>query len=110
MAKLILLYGRPQDPSAFEDYYTRRHLPFAQRQMPKVRSSGGIVQGSRPDEPPAYHRFVELTYDSVQDVYDATASAEGQAVLSDLDNFATGGVTALVVDDHKRTSGYTRIG
>jgi hypothetical protein len=31
----------------------------------------------------------------------ALASTEGQAVVSDLANFATAGVTVLIFDDHK---------
>src|SRR5438874_1897476 len=28
MPKLIILYGQPDDPAAFEDYYTNKHLPY----------------------------------------------------------------------------------
>jgi len=39
MAKLIILYGHPTDPPAFEDDYTNRHLPFAAEHMPNVRGA-----------------------------------------------------------------------
>lgn len=39
MAKLIILYGHPADPAAFEDYYANRHLPFAAGHMPNVRAA-----------------------------------------------------------------------
>jgi hypothetical protein len=29
MAKLVNLYGHPEDPAAFEDYYANRHIPYA---------------------------------------------------------------------------------
>lgn len=36
-AKLTIVYGRPEDPAAFEDYYTNRHLPFATEAMSGVQ-------------------------------------------------------------------------
>jgi uncharacterized protein (TIGR02118 family) len=32
MASMIVLYGRPDDPAAFEDYYATRHIPYATEQ------------------------------------------------------------------------------
>jgi hypothetical protein len=34
MASLVILYGQPSDPGAFEDYYTHHHIPC-------VRGEGG---------------------------------------------------------------------
>lgn len=48
MAKLIILYGHPTDPAAFEDYYTHRHLPFAAQHMPNVRGAEPSVCSARP--------------------------------------------------------------
>jgi len=58
MAKLIILYGQPDDPAAFEDYYFNRHLPFAQQQMPNVRGAeSGKVTGTPSGDKPAYYRY-----------------------------------------------------
>ena len=65
MAKLIILYGPPDDPDAFEDYYSAHHIPYA----------------------------------SMDDLRAGLASADGQATIADLANFATGGATLLIADD-----------
>ena len=40
--KLIILYGPPSDPAAFEDYYARRHIPHASR-----RSAASLADSAR---------------------------------------------------------------
>ena len=56
MARLIILYGHPADPEAFEEYYARRHIPFASGHMPGallphlpvgVREPGRAARGLR---------------------------------------------------------------
>lgn len=56
MARLIILYGHPADPEAFEEYYARRHIPFAAGHMPGallphlpvgVREPGRAARGHR---------------------------------------------------------------
>ncbi len=36
MVKLVVLYGHPADPAAFEQYYEQTHVPLAQR-IPNLR-------------------------------------------------------------------------
>ncbi len=100
MAKLIILYGQPDDPAAFEDYYFDRHLPFAQQQMPNVRGAeSGKVIGTPGGDEPSYYRFAAMSYDSNEDLQQGISSQDGRAVLADLQNFATGGVTVLITED-----------
>ncbi len=40
MASMIVLYGQPEDPAAFEDYYASRHIPYAVEHMPGVTDAG----------------------------------------------------------------------
>ena len=51
MLKLTVLYNRPEDPEAFEQYYANGHLPLAAK-IPNVLSfeAGrvGTVDGSEP--------------------------------------------------------------
>jgi uncharacterized protein (TIGR02118 family) len=39
MARLVILYGHPTDPAAFEDYYASQHIPYASKHMPNVRAT-----------------------------------------------------------------------
>lgn len=100
MAKLIILYGHPDGPGAFENYYANRHIPYASEHMPGVAGAEnnrivGTVDGSLP----AYYRISQLAYNSLDDLHSGISSREGQAVIADLANFATGGATLLVADD-----------
>jgi hypothetical protein len=36
MPKLVIPYGHPEDPAAFEDYYANGHIPNATDHMPNV--------------------------------------------------------------------------
>jgi uncharacterized protein (TIGR02118 family) len=95
MLRLLVLYGRPTDPDAFDRHYRQTHIGVAQR-IPGLRrytiSWGlGAMQGESP-----YHLVAELDFDDRQALDAAISSAEGQAAVNDLANFATGGVTLLV--------------
>jgi uncharacterized protein (TIGR02118 family) len=96
MAKLVVLYGHPEDRNAFEDYYANEHLPLAQK-MPNVRQAElSRVLGTPDDDQAPYYRVAEMTYDSVEDAQGALDSENGRAVLADLSNFAPDGTVLLI--------------
>ena len=98
MAKLIVLYKKPTDPKAFDDYYFSKHVPIAQKIAGLKRyevNQGPVVSpaGASP-----YHLVATLEFASMADLQKAMGSAEGQAAATDLPNFATGGVEMLIFD------------
>ena len=99
MAKLLVMYGHPTDPAAFEAYYDSKHTPLA-RKVPGLRrletSRGGI---NTPRGPSSYHRIAILHFDSLAALQAGIASPEGQATAADLKNFATGTVDMLIFDN-----------
>jgi len=98
MIKLVVLYGHPDDPAAFEDHYVNAHFPLADR-MPYVRRAEMAKAMPGPDgSPPPFYRVAEVYYDSLEDLQASNDSPEGEATRADLENFATGGVTVLVAD------------
>lgn len=100
MPKLIILYGHPDDPAAFEKYYAHRHLPYAGEHMPNVRAAENMrIVGTSDGTAPAYYRIAELTYDSLDELRAGIASEDGRSVIADLDNFATGGAALLIGDN-----------
>jgi uncharacterized protein (TIGR02118 family) len=104
MAQLIVIYENPHDPGAFEDHYSRRHLPLAAEKMPGVRGARTFrVLGAVDGDTTPYYRVAVMDYDSVADLNAAVASDGGREVLADLSNFATGGATALLCDDDEPT-------
>lgn len=99
MATAIALYNTPIDPKAFDAYYHSTHVPLAKR-LPGLRtyrtSKGPVMT---PAGPAPYHLVAMLSFGSMADVQVALASTDGQAVVKDLSNFATGGVTVLLFED-----------
>ncbi|HEY6496492.1 MAG TPA: EthD family reductase [Trebonia sp.] len=51
MATLMILYGHPDDPAAFEDYYANRHIPYASTHMPGVCGAENMKVVSGPERP-----------------------------------------------------------
>ena len=101
MVKLVVLYGRPEDPDAFERYYADTHTPLVEA-IPGLRRFEAARGVPTPDgtEVP-YQRIAELTFDDLEALEAGRASDQGQATANDVANFATGGVTIFIakIDD-----------
>ncbi|MEA2928986.1 MAG: hypothetical protein QOG38_1414 [Hyphomicrobiales bacterium] len=98
MVKLQVLYGHPKDPAAFEAYYRDPHTPIAVKVPGLRRFDVGKVVGAPGGGQPAYYRTADLFFDDMNALQAALSSPEGQAAANDLANFATGGVTLMVVE------------
>jgi uncharacterized protein (TIGR02118 family) len=93
MHRLLVLYNEPKDPEHFRKYYVETHLPLA-RKLPGVKavSYSFDVKGMGRGKPPYFCVF-EADFDSEAALMSALGSKEGQAVASDVPNYASGGVT-----------------
>ena len=98
MVKLVVLYGRPEDPDAFERYYADTHTALATA-VPGLRRFEAARGVATPDgtEVP-YERIAELTFDDVEALQAGIVSDQGQAAANDIPNFATGGVTIFIAE------------
>ncbi|MEA2210801.1 MAG: hypothetical protein QOF83_749 [Solirubrobacteraceae bacterium] len=96
MVKLVVLYGQPEDPAAFEDYYSTSHIPLAAK-IPDVKRFEASRGAGTPDggESP-YFRMAELWYEDEDALRGSMASDAGQAAVNDIPKFATGGATVFV--------------
>jgi uncharacterized protein (TIGR02118 family) len=95
---MLVLYHQPADPTAFEAHYRQTHIPLG-KQVPGLRSytiNAGPV--ASPGGPSPYHLIAELSFDSMADLQAALGSAEAQAVVADLANFAQAGVTIVMYE------------
>jgi hypothetical protein len=72
MAQLVVMYKTPKDAAAFDQHYFDKHVSIAKK-LPGLRKYEVAIQG-------------------------AFGSAEGQAAVADVQNFATGGVDILMFD------------
>lgn len=95
MIKLIVLYGTPADPAAFDAHYRNTHIPLAAK-IPGLRRMEVSNIGSLDGSTPQYHLQAELYFDDQNALMSALGSPEGAAAGADVANFATGGATMLV--------------
>ena len=51
MLKLSILYGYPDDPDAFEEYYARHHLPLARADVDNFATGGATLLVAEEDIP-----------------------------------------------------------
>jgi uncharacterized protein (TIGR02118 family) len=96
MVKLTVLYGSPDDPDAFEEYYANTHMPLVDK-MPKLQRYEAARIGATPDgsELP-YYRIFEGYFEDMEQLQSGMATPEGQTAVNDISNFATGGVTIFI--------------
>lgn len=96
--RLIALYNRPEDPSAFDAHYRDVHAPIiaAYPKLRGVRLSRLEGVGGRP---PSHYLLAEMLFDSRADLDQALASEAGRESARDLRNFAQAGVSLSIADD-----------
>jgi len=90
--RLVVSYGTPDDPAAFDAYYRDTHAPLALQQPGLVRLTYGHAQSLDPSQLAPY-LVAELDFDSEEAMGAAMASPEGRAAGKDMRNFASGGAT-----------------
>lgn len=98
MVKLTVLYGQPEDPPTFDQYYKNNHTPLVEKIPNLRRFEVAKVAGTPEGGQPEYYTVAELWFESMEKLQNALGSEEGQAASEDVPNFATGGATILVCD------------
>lgn len=98
MVRLLVLYGHPQDPAAFDRYYAQVHVPLAKRMQGLKKWTIGKVLGAPDGSPSQYYYAADLYADSREEIEAILATPEGQAAVADVPNYASGGVTFLYTE------------
>ena len=97
MVRLMVLYGTPEDPAAFDKHYNEIHVPLAKQLPGLVRYTVSRnlvpVQGGK-----QYYLVAELDWESVEAMQAAFGSEVGQQTSADVATFATGGATSLAFE------------
>ena len=96
MMKVTVLYGHPASPDEFEKYYASTHLPLAAKTKGVARIELTKFVAAPDGGKPAFYRMAELYFTTQAEMEQSMGSAEGQAMVADLANFATGGVTVVI--------------
>ena len=96
MVKLIVLYGKPEDPSAFDAHYAATHAPLAEKVPNLQRFEHGKALGSADGSEAPYYYVAELSFDDSEALQAGMSSPEGAAAGADVANFASGGATMFI--------------
>lgn len=95
MHKLVVLYSEPEDPDAFIEYYTTKHLPLAAKIPGMLSWRYSIEISDSPENKAPYFAIFEAEFETKESFISAMSSPEGQAVTEDVPNYATGGATVI---------------
>jgi uncharacterized protein (TIGR02118 family) len=98
MVKLTALYGHPDDPDTFENYYANTHMPLVD-EIPNLQryEAARIIATPDGSEPP-YYRIFEGYFEDMEQLRSSMATPEGQAATNDIPNVATGGATIFIAE------------
>jgi uncharacterized protein (TIGR02118 family) len=96
MLKLSVLYGHPKNAEDFEKYYKEKHLPLAYNMKGLEKMELTKVLGTPDGQQAEFYRCADLYFKDLEQMQETMASEEGQATVTDLSNFATGGVTVMI--------------
>ena len=96
MVKLVVGYGQPDDPAAFDEHYVSTHIPLVDKIQNLRRFESGKVVGTPDGSAPPFYYLAELLFDDPEQLQAAMGSPEGQAAGDDVATFATGGATLMI--------------
>lgn len=85
MAKMVVIYDQPKDQEGFENYYFNVHVPLAQK-LPHLKNAEihRVLKAQNITEQP--YLFVELHFETPQELTQALSSPEGRDVQGDVLN------------------------
>ncbi len=87
MVKLIALYKKPADVSAFETHYNEIHTPLAKK-MPGLKKMEVCHFTGSPGGEAKFYMMAELYFDTKEAMTSALGSPEGKAAAKDVMSFA----------------------
>jgi len=97
MAKLIVLYRRPDDIAAFERYYFSTHAALV-KELPGLKRFEVSRQPVISPTGSSCHFAAIMEFESIEALDRAMQSPEGQAAAADVAKFAPAGTDVLVID------------
>ncbi len=98
MIQATVLYAHPDDPDAFEAYFASKHMPLIERVAGPILTAMYTSKclPSPAGGEPSYYRIVTLLFTNMDKLQTLMASPEGQSIIADHENFATGGHVLIV--------------
>ena len=98
-ARVIGLYGQPDDPEEWDRYYSDVHMPIA-RKIPGLQALrvSRVLSALDGSEAP-YSLVAQVSFDNMQALQSALNSPEGQETAEDYARIAPPGSMLLIVED-----------
>ncbi len=98
MAKLLVMYAKPNDVTHFTRYFRQKHIPLVKK-LPGLRScTFGLVGQVGDAQQSSFFWVFEGIYDSIDSIQRSHESPEGKAVMADIPNFSPSMPTQMSVD------------
>lgn len=94
MYRILVCYGKPDDPKEFDEYWLNVHTPLGLKIPGIVRFQAGKCE-SIDGAPPPYYLVATLEFANEETLRAAMVSPEMAIAKADTDKFATGGVTLI---------------
>ncbi len=98
MVKFVVMYGKPEDPAAFDAHYAGTHIPLVEKIPNLRRFDAGKVLGTPEGGEAPYYYLAELFFDDATEMQASLGTTEGQAAAADVGTFATGGATIMIAE------------
>jgi uncharacterized protein (TIGR02118 family) len=96
--KLVVLYGKPDDPAAFDAHYRDTHTPLAEAIPGLLRWELAMIGGAVDGSESPYHQIAELYFADQAALGAAFGSAEGQAASADYGQIAPPGSQMYIAE------------
>lgn len=96
MMKVTALFGHPTNPDEFDKQWADRHTPLVAKLKDVARFEFTKFVAAPDRGKPAFYYMSEAYFTTLAQMEQALATAEGQALVAEIANFATGGVTVMI--------------
>src|SRR5438270_13902479 len=97
-AKLVVVYPRPLDVSAFEEVYLNKHVPMAKEKLKgATKAVFTKISASADGAIPPFHRIVEIHFPSLEALQACASSQGGKETVAHAVAISSGGPPAFLV-------------
>jgi uncharacterized protein (TIGR02118 family) len=100
-AKLVVIYPRPLDESAFESEYQNVHLPMVEKKLKGVNRLVATKILSSPQGETRSYRMAELHFSSIEALNECLNSEGAKAVMEHATSISTGGRPILMIAEEE---------
>jgi uncharacterized protein (TIGR02118 family) len=96
--KVVVLYGQPADPAAFDEHYFNVHLPLCAKIPGLERTETAKLVAALDGGEASFYRLTELYFPDADTMGAAMGGPEGQATNADFAAIAPEGTRLYMAD------------